>query len=468
MYNDTIAAIATPLGEGGIGIVRVSGPQACAILGMVFRHASRRRPASLESHRLYYGSFLEPATGRVLDRGLAVLMRAPHSYTGEDVVEFHTHGGIAAVRAVLEAALAAGARPAEPGEMTLRAFLNGKLDLAQAEAVMDVVRARTSEALDLAQRQLGGALSAAVRSLRGAAIDLLARLEATIDFSEDDVPPLEPAKVAQPLQQLAERARRLAETTRLGRVYREGLRVALVGRPNAGKSSLLNRLLGFERAIVTPIPGTTRDTVEDVANFRGVPVMLIDTAGITETDDPVERLGVERSRAALATADIVLYVTDINRALDAADLALAGAVGAARRDAPSRSLALVLNKQDLPALLDPQPLINALRPAAVVHTSALTGEGIDALVDTVRELALSGAAAPDAGAPVVTNVRHRDALLRAAGHFEAAAYAAVDGMAADFVCIDIRAGIEALGEITGESVTEDLLERIFSQFCIGK
>lgn len=466
MYDDTIAAIATPLGEGGIGIVRVSGRRAQAILRAVFRPAARRA-SQIESHRLYYGSFVDQ-TGRVLDRGLAVLMRAPHSYTGEDVVECHTHGGVAAVRAVLEAVLVAGARLAEPGEMTLRAFLNGKLDLAQAEAVMDVVRARTGEALDLAQRQLGGALSAAVRSLRGAALDLLARLEATIDFSEDDVPLLEPAEVAQPLQQLAERARRMADTARLGRIYREGLRAALVGRPNAGKSSLLNCLLGFERAIVTPVPGTTRDTVEDMANFRGVPVMLVDTAGITETDDPVERLGVERSRAALAAADIVLYIADAARPLEQADLDLARTVAAHRRAAMPRSLVLVLNKLDLPALLDPQPLAGALCPAAMVHTSARTGEGIDALVDAVRELALGGAAAPDAGAPVVTNVRHRDALLRAAGHFEAAAGAAEDGLAADFVCIDVRAGINALGEITGESVTEDLLERIFSQFCIGK
>ncbi len=466
MYDDTIAAIATPLGEGGIGIVRVSGPQARAILSAVFRPAARRA-ARLESHRLYYGSFVDH-TSRVLDRGLAVLMRAPHSYTGEDVVEFHTHGGMAAVCAVLEAALAAGARLAQPGELTLRAFLNGKLDLAQAEAVMDVVRARTGEALDLAQRQLGGALSAVVRSLRSAALDLLARLEATIDFSEDDVPPLEPAAVAQPLQQLAERARQIADTARLGRIYRDGLRAALVGRPNAGKSSLLNRLLGFERAIVTPIPGTTRDTVEDMANFRGVPVMLIDTAGITETDDPVERLGVERSRTALAAADIVLYIIDAARPLEQADLALAETVAAHRRTAPPRSLVLVLHKQDLPVLLDPQPLASTLCPAAIVRTSARTGAGIEALVDAVRELALGGAAAPAAGAPVVTNVRHREALLRAASHFEAAASAAADGLAADFVCIDVRAGIAALGEITGESVTEDLLERIFSQFCIGK
>jgi tRNA modification GTPase len=465
MYDDTIAAIATPLGEGGIGIVRVSGPQAPAILNRVFRPA--RRALRLESHRLYYGSFVEDA-GRVLDRGLAVLMRAPHSYTGEDVVEFHTHGGVAAVRAVLEAALAAGARLAEPGEMTLRAFLHGKLDLAQAEAVMDVVCARTDEALDLAQRQLGGALSAAVRSLRSAALDLLARLEATIDFTEDDVPPLEPAEVAQSLRQLAERARRMADTARLGRIYREGLRAAFVGRPNAGKSSLLNRLLGFERAIVTPIPGTTRDTVEDMANFRGVPVTLIDTAGITETDDPVERLGVERSRATLTAADIVLYIVDAARPLEQADLTLADTVTAHRRTAPPRSLVLVLNKHDLPALLDPQPLAGTLCPAAIVRTSALSGEGIEELVDAVRELALGGAAMPDAGAPVVTNVRHRDALVRAAGHFEAAAGAADDGLAADFVCIDVRAGITALGEITGETVTDDLLERIFSQFCIGK
>lgn len=472
MYDDTIAAIATPLGTGGIGTIRLSGPAALPILRAIFVRASgralpARRPPP--AYRLLYGYVHDPATGERVDEVLAAYMPAPHSYTREDVVEIDSHGGPAPLQRILGLALRAGARPAEPGEFTLRAFLRGRIDLAQAEAVLDVINARTQAGLRAAVDQLGGRLSARVRDLRARLLRVLAHLEAEIDFPEDDVPP---AAVTPFLTPLLAEIRALAAEAESGMLIRQGVRTALIGRPNAGKSSLLNALLRADRAIVTPIPGTTRDTLEETASIGGLPFVLVDTAGLTETVDLVEQLGVERSRAAAERADLVLLVIDRAQPLSDPDQAALGTVLAGAGDPPPSGgirerLLVVLNKSDLPAAVTPEDVVRLVPGVPVVAASAQTVGGIAAL-ETAMAARVLGGRAPSSEAPLVTNVRHRDALLAAADHLAAAATAAGGGTPAAFVAVDIHAALNALGAITGETVGEDLLDMIFREFCIGK
>lgn len=475
--DDTIAAIATAPGVGAVGIVRLSGPAALAIARLIFRPARRNGPAAARSHardiewtprshRLYHGNVVDPATGRAVDEALLALMQAPRSYTRQDVVEVNCHGGHAAVREVLRLAIAAGARPAEPGEMTLRAFLNGRLDLAQAEGVLAAVQARTAGALAAAVDQLGGGLSRQIGAARAALMDVFAQFEATIDFAEDEVPSPEPAATLQALSRAAGTLRALLATARAGHLQREGVRVALVGRPNAGKSSLLNALLQSDRAIVTPIPGTTRDVIEETIDLDGIPAVLLDTAGIADTADPIERLGVARSRAALEGAGVAVFVLDGSQPLAPADHEIAAAL--AIRDAP---VVVAINKADLPAMFDGSAAAALLpgRPAPAVDVSALAGTGLEHLRVAVRTAALGsapGALPPDT--PLVSSARHRDALERALEHVDDAAAAVRARVEADLVCIHLRSALTALGEITGETVTDDLLATIFSRFCIGK
>jgi tRNA modification GTPase len=454
--DDTIAAIATPLGEGGVGIVKMSGPEANAILGRLFVPAVRTtRP---EPRRLIFGHIRDPHSGEMVDEVLAVAMPAPHSYTRQDVVEIQAHGGSVPLRRILRLALAAGARPAEPGEMTLRAFVNGRLDLAQAEAVLDVVQARTEAALRVAAEQLGGALSARVRVVRARLVDVLAYLEASIDFVEDEIPPQE---VAVPLREVAADLAAILSTAERGLIYRQGIRAAIVGKPNVGKSSLLNALLRGERAIVTPIPGTTRDTLEETVNVQGVPLVLVDTAGIrAEIGDEVERLGVERSRAALARADLALWVVDGSQPLTGADGDIAALVG----DKPAL---VVVNKCDLLPSPREGGEITWLPGAPRLDVSALTGQGIETLEEAIVELVLGGQVTA-ADTPLVSNPRHQASLGRALEHVRAAEESQRRGDSPDLAAIDVREAVDALGEITGETVSEDLLEAIFSKFCIGK
>ncbi len=447
MYRDTIAAISTPLGEGGIGIVRLSGPDALSIARAIF-------PGKLSDRHLRHGHIVDPATGERVDEVLVSLMAAPRSYTREDVVEINCHGGPLPLQRILHLALRQGARLARPGEFTLRAFLNGRIDLAQAESVLDVIRARTEASLRVAVQGLEGRLSAAVRELRRPLLSALAYLTARIDFPEDDVPPQD---VAGPLRQASRALGELIATAEAGLVYRLGVKTAIVGRPNVGKSSLLNRLLREERAIVTPLPGTTRDTVEEVASIRGVPFVLVDTAGIVEGRDQAESLGVERSRRAIERADLVLAVMDASQPLGEADREIAALIGA-------KAALVVANKCDLPPRASPGEL--GLE-AGVVRISALSGEGLDELEQRMAELALGGRVAVGDG-PLVDHPRHKDALERAARSLELALRDLEGGMADDFVTIHLTAGLGALGEITGETLREDLLETIFADFCIGK
>jgi tRNA modification GTPase len=478
--SETIAAIATPPGVGGVGIVRISGPEAFAIGRALFRRSGTVDGAPFEpvSHLLTHGFVIDPATGERVDEVLAAFMRAPRTYTREDVLEFQAHGGPLILRRILALALANGARAAHPGEMTLRAFLNGRLDLAQAEAVMALISAESEAGRRLALRQLQGELSTRVQQARTAAMGALARIEASIDFPDEEVPPPDPAELAMLIAEAqAEVARLLAGADR-GRILREGLRVAIVGRPNVGKSSLLNALLRTERAIVTPIAGTTRDTVEERASIGGIPVHLVDTAGLTPSDDPIERIGVARSRAAARSADLLLFVLDGSEPLNDLDTAAAQELHALNTDEPENEtvrdsstsalplMLLVLNKADLPAVTGEQEA-QALWPGAqVVHSSTLSADGVAALEQAITALVLGGEA--QSGDTLVASARHADALRRAAEHLTAAQATLTGDLPLDFVSIDLRAALETLGEITGETATGDLLDRIFSEFCIGK
>jgi tRNA modification GTPase len=456
--DDTIAAISTSLGQAGIGIVRLSGPEALPIARKLFApgsNAARRiRPG-----RLHYGHIVAPADGRVVDEVLLAYMQAPHTYTRQDVVEINGHGGIVPLRQILSLALAEGARPAREGEFTLRAFINGRLDLAQAEAVMDVVSARTEGALRVAVGQLEGNLSQRVRETRSALLDILAYLEASIDFGDEDIPSQD---IRPALHEVEARLVALLDEADRGMIYRQGIRAAIVGRPNVGKSSLLNALLRADRAIVTPIPGTTRDTLEETLNLHGIPLVLVDTAGINRTDDVVERLGVERSRRSIEAADLVMVVVDGSAPPQEADREVAALVGA-------RPAVVVVNKSDLPPAHDYGHL---LPNAPHIALSAHTGQGIPLLEEALAGAILSGQVSGDGAraidSPLASNPRHRELFRRALEHVCDALAAQTQGLPGDAVAIDVTEAVAALGEITGETAGEDLLDTIFGKFCIGK
>jgi tRNA modification GTPase len=454
MYSldDTITAISTPIGEGGIGIIKMTGPEALPILLRIF--VSGKGKWQPIPHHLYHGHIADPETQEVVDEVLVSYMQAPHTYTCQDVAEINCHGGIVPLRRVLELTLRQGARLATPGEMTLRAFILGRLDLVQAEAVLDVVRSKTEAGLRVAVEQLGGRLSEQIRGVRATLVDALGYLEATIDFTEDEIPQRD---ITAPLQEAGRQVEELLSHADQGIIYRQGIRAAIVGRPNVGKSSLLNGLLRTSRAIVTPIPGTTRDTLEETINLQGIPLTLVDTAGIAESKDVVERLGIERSHQALSRADLALMVVDVSEPLQASDWEIARLIG-------NKPTIVVINKIDLPAAA----VVDELLPAAKrVRVSALTQDGLRDLEEAMVETVFSGQVMAS-DIPLVNNPRHKDALQGALEHVRAAEEANQRNMPADFIAIDLTAAVNVLGEITGETATEDLLEIIFSEFCVGK
>ena len=475
MQNDTIAAIATPSGVGGIGVIRVSGNDAFSLVLPLLRRPSGRTDLP-PSHQLTYGHIVDPLTQEILDEVLVAFMRAPHTYTREDVVEIQGHGGPLILRRILRAVLAQGARMANPGEFTLRAFLNGRLDLAQAEAVMDLIDAQTEASQRLALQQLRGRLSEQVEAARSAVLGVVARIEASIDFPEEDVPTPMADELHPLIAEAQQHVDRLLAGSEQGRLYRQGLRTAIIGRPNVGKSSLLNALLRTERAIVTPIAGTTRDTVEEVANLRGIPLHLIDTAGITPSDDPVEQIGVQRSRAAAETADLILLVFDGSEPLTEQDRRVSSELQAMgfgtipTQDGPPsghRKVIVVLNKSDRGLHIELDVLQQIWKNVPFVRTSTLTSEGLSCLEETIAELVLGGKILASESV-LVTSTRHQEALRRAAEHLRAAVSSLEQALPLDFVSIDLRAAYDALGEVTGETASDNLLDRIFSEFCIGK
>jgi tRNA modification GTPase len=449
--DDTIAAVATAIapGEGSVAIVRISGPEAEAIGRRLFVAPGEQ---SWESHRVLYGHVCDPASGERVDEALLLLMRAPRSFTRETVVELHCHGGLICVQRVLELVLASGARRALPGEFSQRAFLNGRLDLTRAEAISELVTARSRRAAQLAMVGLDGGLQARIASLRERLLDQLAELEARVDF-EEDLPPLDGPAVADQLQDVQAALEQLVAEGQRGQLLRDGLKVAIVGRPNVGKSSLLNLLSRSERAIVTDLPGTTRDLVESELVLQGVPITLLDTAGIRTTSDRVEQIGIERSRAALLAADAVLLLFDLSVGWCAEDQAL--------RDQVPEGVPLVVvgNKADC--------LARAIEPSAQVDVciSALTGAGQD---DLVQQLLRRCGHSDPQGVQLALNRRQQDLAAAAAASLGASLEAARQQLPWDFWTIDLRAAVRALGEITGEEVSEAVLDRVFSRFCIGK
>jgi len=470
--DDTICAIATPAGQGGIGIVRLSGPQALAIASHVVRLRSGDSLSSVSSHTLHLADLVIPALGKpdgvravrprlpvsgLIDEALVAYMKAPRSFTAEDVVEIQSHGGALVLEMVCRLCIESGARMAEPGEFTKRAFLNGRLDLSQAEAVLDTIRATSSAGLNIAQRQLRGDLAHEIEQARTSLLTVLAHVEAGIDFAEEDISFLQHDQLVRIVREACAVVQRLEATAQDGRILRDGARVVILGLPNVGKSSLLNRFLREERSIVTAIPGTTRDVIEESIDVDGLMIRLVDTAGLRYTDDVVEQEGIKRARAAQDDADLLLVVVDGTVPLTSDDRELLLAV----RD---RKHIVLLNKADLAETVEKDP---ALTDHPVYVISAKTGMGVEGVKSALRDQLLSGGF--EAGETVmVTNARHRYALHRANASLGQALESVRDGMAGELVSIDVRAAADALGEITGAITTDEILGRIFSEFCVGK
>ena len=458
MYKeDTIAAVATPAGEGGVGIVRVSGPDAERIAAALFVRAEGKN-GRLKSHMLHYGTIREPKSEKTLDQVLLTIMRKPRSYTGEDVVEVHCHGGVFVVRRILGLILAQGARHAEPGEFTKRAFLNGRLDLAQAEAVVDLIAARTERGADLALSQIKGEFSSWIGDLREQLLDILAQVEAAIDFPEEEIELLErPALIAK-VDALRSKINVILATYEWGRLLREGARVCICGRPNVGKSSLFNALLGEERVIVTPVAGTTRDVIEESINLNGLPVVLSDTAGIRDATDDVERIGVKLSHEQLEKADAVVVVLDGSTALTDADRVILSST-------TKKKGLVAVNKSDLEPGVDGEQIRQIAGEKENVTVSATQGYGIQELRKSLREVILPMDIEPPF---VLTNFRHKSALSRGAKALADSAVALGEAQPPELVAVTLQQAKENLEEVVGLIQNDDVLELIFSKFCIGK
>jgi tRNA modification GTPase len=451
---DTIAAIATPLGESGVAMVRLSGPQSLAIADASFRPVGKSSgpPSAAPTHTIHYGKIVRG--GRVIDEVLLSVMRAPRTFTRQDVVEITCHGGLLPAKLVLDTVLENGARLATPGEFTRRAFLNGRIDLAQAEAVADLIHSRTELAAAAAREQLAGKLSQRINRLRDDLMKILAHVEAHIDFPDEDIAPETRAQLLERLCGAARFVDQLLSTANEGRMLRRGIRAVIMGRPNVGKSSLLNQLLGHDRAIVSPIPGTTRDTIEETANVRGIPVVFIDTAGLRDGAGEIEMEGIRRSRGTLAVAELILHV------LDGAE-PLTGAEEAFLSEFAGKKRILVRNKLDLPRRLELPLGLKA------IDVCCLSGDGIEALKDAIKEKVWAG----EIGAEMLEamiNSRHEDALRRGRTALERAASVLEDNLGLELAALDLRIAANAVGEIVGKTTTEDLLDAIFSQFCLGK
>ncbi|MCX8043063.1 MAG: tRNA uridine-5-carboxymethylaminomethyl(34) synthesis GTPase MnmE [Desulfobacterota bacterium] len=460
MYDsDTIAAIATPPGSSAIGIIRISGPESLRIAASLFRSPSFS-PETIRSHHLYHGRIVDPHDGCTLDEVLVSYMRAPTSYTGEDVVEINMHGGMLVLQKTLELVCAAGARIARPGEFTRRAFCNGRMDLAQAEAVMDIINAQTEIGLKLASRLLTGELSHTINLLMDDVIDITAHLEAAIDFPEDDIQPQDAHALAQRISGILESLRRLQATSTQGTMIRTGIQAVIAGKPNVGKSSILNALLGHYRAIVTPEPGTTRDIIQETINISGVPVHLVDTAGIRESHHAVEQIGIDMTRARIQHADIVILVLDGSIPLDEFDRSIMHML-------QGKHVLVAVNKSDLPRAYADDAVASLMPHAPVIHVSALMQQGIDAMRDALAAMLLHDTPI-NVSEIMVAHVRHGHALLQAAEALEHARQGLQAKQAPELIAVDLQSALAHLGEITGRSASEDILDTIFESFCIGK
>ncbi|HHD3217674.1 TPA: tRNA uridine-5-carboxymethylaminomethyl(34) synthesis GTPase MnmE [Streptococcus pyogenes] len=451
---DTITAISTPLGEGAIGIVRLSGTDALAIAQSVFKGKNLEQVAS---HTINYGHIIDPKTGTIIDEVMVSVMLAPKTFTRENVVEINTHGGIAVTNEILQLLIRQGARMAEPGEFTKRAFLNGRIDLTQAEAVMDIIRAKTDKAMTIAVKQLDGSLSQLINDTRQEILNTLAQVEVNIDYPEyDDVEEMTTALLREKTQEFQSLLENLLRTAKRGKILREGLSTAIIGRPNVGKSSLLNNLLREDKAIVTDIAGTTRDVIEEYVNIKGVPLKLVDTAGIRETDDLVEQIGVERSKKALREADLVLLVLNASEKLTDQDRALLNLSQDSNR-------IILLNKTDLEQKIELEQL-----PDDYIPISVLINQNINLIEDRINQLFFDNAGLVEQDATYLSNARHISLIEKAVQSLEAVNDGLALGMPVDLLQVDLTRTWEILGEITGDAAPDELITQLFSQFCLGK
>lgn len=457
---DTIAAISTPPGEGGIGIVRLSGDEALKIAEKVYRQGNKRL-SDQPSHTIHYGNLFNPKTDEKIDEVMVTIMKAPKTYTREDIVEINTHGGVLVTNKVLQTVLAAGARLAEPGEFTKRAFLNGRIDLSQAEAVMDVIRAKTDSAMHNAISQLDGNLSNLISNIRQEILNTLAQVEVNIDYPEyDDVEEMTSKLMQEKATEVKKQVEVILETAQQGKILRDGLATAIIGRPNVGKSSLLNAFARSEKAIVTDIAGTTRDVIEEFVNVKGVPLKLIDTAGIRETEDVVEAIGVTRSKKAIEEAELVLLVFDQSQKLTDEDFEMMDLT-------ENKERIIILNKMDLVQELNVGKLFEKVDPKSVISVSVTTNTGINDVEQAIVDLFFQGKTG-EKDATYISNIRHISLLEQAVDALQEVINGIEFGMPVDLVQIDLTRAWDALGEVTGESVQDELITQLFSQFCLGK
>ena len=457
--EETIAAISTPFGESGIGIVRMSGPMAESIVRGLFK--AKRDQSLFISHHFHYGEIIDPRDGHPVDEVLVVLMRGPKTYTREDIVEINCHGGYLVLQKVLELVLAQGARMAQPGEFTKRAFLNGRIDLTRAEAVIDLIKARTMEGIDIANQQLKGSLYKEMASLKGRLIGHLSLIEAHIDFPEEEMETIPQAEMRRDLHNSIQKLEEWISTYEEGRVFREGITCAITGKTNVGKSSLLNVLLKQERAIVTPIPGTTRDVIEEVLNIHGIPVRLMDTAGLRKAKDFIEQEGVRRAKERVADADLILLILDGSRELDEDDLEII-------LEIKEKKKVVIINKKDLPLKLSLEEIKKRFPEDPLVSISALKNEGVEDLKKAIYSSLIHRDIRVSPEHLIVANIRHKTALTQINENLLNALKGLEEGASLEFIAFEIRSALDALGEMVGETTTEEVLNRIFEQFCIGK
>jgi len=454
--EDTIAAISTPLGEGGIGIVRLSGKEAFPIAKKIFKGKGKE----MESRKLLYGHIIDPGNNRVIDEVLVSFMPAPYTYTREDVVEINCHGGIIPLKKILELCLEQGARLAERGEFTLRAFLKGRIDLSQAEGVIDLIRAKTDEGRELALTQVEGKLSQKIKEIKDKILDLLAFLEVNLDYPEEDVEEVTGEKAKEGIELIIKEIDEILEGAEEGKIYREGIKTAIIGKPNVGKSSLLNALLREQRAIVTEVPGTTRDLLEEAINVKGVPLNIIDTAGIRKTEDMVEKLGVERTERILKESHLIIFILDAKTGIEKEDWRILETL-------QEKNFIVFINKTDLVPPREADRMKEELGDTPVIKASIKYGEGLKELEEMILEMVFQGKIiSPES--VLVSNSRHKASLEKGKKYLEEALKALEENLPLDLVTIDLKGSWEALGEITGETIDEGILNKIFSQFCIGK
>ena len=457
--EETIAAISTPFGESGIGIVRISGSSAEPIARKLFK--TKKDQSYFISHHFHYGEIIDNQSGNPVDEVLIVLMKSPKTYTKEDVVEIHCHGGYFILQKVLELVLKEGARMAQPGEFTKRAFLSGRIDLTQAEAVIDLIRAKTQTSLEIANQQLRGWLYKEMAQLKAQTIEHLALIEAHIDFPEEEIEPIAFGELKRDMERMIHQVEEWIASYEEGRIFREGISCAIVGKTNVGKSSLLNVLLKEERAIVTPIPGTTRDVIEEVLNIYGIPVRLMDTAGLRKPTDSIEQEGVRRAKERVADSDFVLLMLDGSRALDDDDREIFEEIKGKKR-------VVVLNKNDLPLKISLEEVKRFFPEDPTISISALKNEGIDDLKQAIYGSLVHKDVRATPEHLIVANIRHKTALTQVRDNLSNAMKALEEGISLEFIAFEIRAALEALGELLGETTTEEVLNRIFEQFCVGK